>query len=49
MYCVVRGTLEIWEMPCKRVSLYIGALLWNMEGVLLPVFLREKKEYIWVQ
>jgi len=33
MYCVVRGTLEIRKMPCKRASLSIGALLGNLEGV----------------
>ena len=32
-------------MPCKRVSLSIGAWLGNMEGVCLLGFLREKKEY----
>jgi len=30
------------KMPSKRVSLSIGALLGNLEGVRLPVFLREK-------
>jgi hypothetical protein len=35
-------------MPCKRVSLFIGALLGNLEGVRLPGVLREKKKYIWV-
>jgi len=35
-------------MPCKRVSLSIGALLGNLEGVYLPGFLRERKKYIWV-
>jgi len=36
------------KMPCKRVSLYIGAPLGNLEGVRLPEFLREKKKFIWV-
>jgi hypothetical protein len=33
-------------MPRKQVSLSIGALLKNLEGVCLPGLLREK--YIWV-
>jgi hypothetical protein len=36
------------KMPCKRVSLSIGALLGNLDGVHLPELLREKKNYIWV-
>jgi len=35
-------------MPCRRVSLSIGALLGYLEGVCLPGLLREKKKYIWV-
>jgi len=35
-------------MPFKRVSLSIGALLGNLEGVHLPGHLREKKKYTWV-
>jgi len=35
-------------MSFKRVSLSIGALLWNLEGVHLPGHLREKKKYTWV-
>jgi hypothetical protein len=35
-------------MPCRRISLSIGALLGNLEGVRLPGLLREKKKYIWV-
>jgi hypothetical protein len=35
-------------MPCKWVSLFIGALLGNLEEVRLPGHLREKKKYIWV-
>jgi hypothetical protein len=35
-------------MPCKQVSLPIGALLENLEGVCLLGFLREKKKYVWV-
>jgi hypothetical protein len=35
------------QMPCKRVSLSIGALLGNLEGVCLPGYLRENKKYIW--
>jgi hypothetical protein len=35
-------------MPCKRVSLSIGALLGNLEGVHLLGFLREKKSIFWV-
>jgi len=30
-------------MPCSRASLFIGALLGNLEGVHLPGFLRDKK------
>ena len=35
-------------MPRKRVSLSIGTLLGNLEGVRFPGLLREKKKYIWV-
>jgi len=35
-------------MPCRRVSLSIGALSGNLEGVHSPGLLREKKKYIWV-
>jgi len=35
-------------MLCKRLSLYIGASLGSLEGVRLPGFSREKKQYIWV-
>ena len=35
-------------MPCRRVFLSIGALLGNLEGVLLLELLREKKYYILV-
>jgi hypothetical protein len=31
------------QMPCKQVSLSIGALMGNMEGALLSGFLRERK------
>jgi hypothetical protein len=34
-------------MPYRRISLVIGALLGNLEGVRLPGLLRKKK-YIWV-
>ena len=34
---------ERCKMPCKWASLSIGALLGNLEGVHLPVLLREKK------
>ena len=37
------GFLETCKMPCKGVSLFIGALLGNLEGVSLPGLLREKK------
>jgi len=33
-------------MPSIRVSLSIGALLGNLEGVRLPGLLREKKVYM---
>jgi hypothetical protein len=36
-------------MLCERVSLSIGVLLGNLEGVRLPGFLREMKKYVWVQ
>jgi len=36
------------QMPCRRVSLSIGAPLGNLEGVRLLGLLREKKLYIWV-
>jgi len=35
-------------MSCKWVSLSIGILLGNLEGVHLAGFLREKKKYTWV-
>jgi len=35
-------------MFCKRVSLSIGTLLGNMDGVHLSGLLREKEKYIWV-
>ena len=37
------GFWEICKMPCKWASLFIGALLGNLEGVHLPGLLREKK------
>jgi hypothetical protein len=40
--------LRDMQMPCKRISLSIGALLGNLEGVCLPGFLKKKKKYIWV-
>ena len=30
-------------MPCRRTSLFIGALLGNLEGVCLPGLLRDKE------
>ena len=35
-------------MPCKWLSLSIGALLGNLEGVRLPEFFLRKERYIWV-
>jgi hypothetical protein len=35
-------------MSHNGISLPIGVLMGNQEGVCLPVFLREKKKYIWV-
>lgn len=32
-------------MPCKQISLSIGALLGNLEGVRFPGPLREKEKY----
>ena len=37
------GHLEICKIPCRKVSLSIGALLGNLEGVCLLGLLREKK------
>jgi hypothetical protein len=34
------------KMPCKRVSLTIGAQLENLEGIGLPGLLERKGEYI---
>ena len=42
------GPLDICKMPCRRLSLSIGAMLGNLEGVRLLGLLGEKKEYIWV-
>jgi hypothetical protein len=36
------------KMPCKQVSLSIGAQLGNLDGVRLPELMTEKKKYIWV-
>jgi hypothetical protein len=36
------------KMPCKRVSLSIGALLGNLEGIHLPGLFERKGKYIWV-
>jgi hypothetical protein len=35
-------------MPCKRVSLSIGALLGNLEGIRLLELFERKGYYIWV-
>jgi len=35
-------------MPCKRVSLSIGALLENLDGIRLPGLFEWKAWYIWV-
>jgi len=35
-------------MPCKEVSLFIGALLGNLEGVHLAGLFERKDKYIWV-
>jgi len=35
-------------MPCKLVSLSIGALLGNLEGICLPGLFERKGQYIWV-
>ena len=37
------GFWEICKMPCKRASLFIVALLGNLEGARLPGLLTEKK------
>jgi len=36
------------KMPCKHVSLSIGALLANLEGIRLPGLFERKGWYIWV-
>jgi hypothetical protein len=36
------------KMPCKRVSLCIGAPLGNMEGIPLPGRFERKGKYNWV-
>jgi len=35
-------------MPCKQVSLSIGALLRNLERIRLPGLFERKVKYIWV-
>jgi hypothetical protein len=35
------------KMPCKWVSLSIGALMRNLEGIRLPGLLERKGHYIW--
>jgi hypothetical protein len=34
------------KMPCKEVSLSIGALLGNMEGICLPGLFERKRKYM---
>jgi hypothetical protein len=36
------------KMPCKRVSLSIGAPLGHLEGIRLPGVFERKGKYIWV-
>jgi hypothetical protein len=43
-----RPTKRDVKMPCKRVSLSIGALLGNLEGICLPGLFDRKGHYIWV-
>jgi hypothetical protein len=35
-------------MPCKRLSLSIGASLGNLDGIRLPGRFERKGKYIWV-
>jgi len=35
-------------MPCKQVSLSIGAPLGNLEGIRLPGLFERKGQYIWI-
>jgi hypothetical protein len=35
-------------MPCKRASLFIGALLGNLEGCSFAGTFERKEKYIWV-
>jgi hypothetical protein len=36
------------KMPCKWVSLSVGALLGDLEGIRLPGHFERKGKYIWV-
>jgi hypothetical protein len=36
------------KMPCKQVSLSIGALLGNLEGIRWPGLFERKGQYFWV-
>ena len=36
------------QMPCKRVSLSIGAPLWNLDGIRCPGLFERKGKNIWV-
>jgi hypothetical protein len=36
------------QMPCKQVSLSIGALLGNLEGIHWPGLFERKEQYFWV-
>jgi len=43
-----RYTKRDVNMPCKRVSLPIGAPLGNLEGICLPGLFERRGWYIWV-
>jgi len=36
------------KMPCKQVSLSIGTLMGNLDGICLPELFERKGKYIWV-
>ena len=40
---ILLGPLEIFKMPCRRVSLSIGSPLGNLQGVRLLGILKETK------
>jgi hypothetical protein len=45
---IKRYIMRYVKMPCKQVSLSIGAPLGNLEGICLLVRFESKEKYIWV-